>query len=267
MNNYQKGVFENSVSEHVTQLVRKLKFFHFTDVRNILSISELGLLSVEELRRIGVTPIKFDHSRHDQQFAPEGPICVSVGHPSPGLLRASNMERQFVILELDANFYFEAPRVIVCPTNAASDEISSVLLDVDLNEFNVRPTSNSVLYNPNSILGFFVNPFPIKWNSGAEGDHERDQSKASKLFPNDPQSELLLSPRIAPSHISKVICRSDAVVNIVNQLAPELADKCSVNERLFLPRPDLKNWREKVIDARRIVRILETDLKLPKLTR
>jgi hypothetical protein len=249
------------------KFVPQLRFFHFTDVRNLSSIAEHGLLTIDELARVRVKPFKFDQARHDRQFAPEGPICVAIGHPSPSLLRTNGMERQFVVLELDPKFYFDLESLIVCPTNAASDEMSSMLLDVDLNELRVRPKARSVLYNPSSIVGLFFDPYEIKWKSGASGSHDRDKSKASRRYPNDPQAELLISQTISPEHIVKVFCRSDAVAHIIKKSAPEFSTRILINDRFFLPRSDLKYWWEKSVDVGKIVGQLETEWKFPAIAR
>lgn len=228
-------------------LLMKLRFYHFTDVRNLQSIFKFGLRPLSALKALGIAPFVFDGNRHDRAIFENGAICVSVGHSARAMARVAH-ENHYAILELDPLIWLEPGNRLASPTNAAS-EMLTIAAGVDFPGIWKSPSRLEFLKSRYGIFTLFADPFTVVYDSGREYSCNR-LSRATQLgLPNDPQAELLFDFMIPTSAIKAVFLKTVHAKDVaLAHLGSDLAVPVRVDPRLFGARFDADRWQERRAD-------------------
>jgi hypothetical protein len=228
-------------------LLSRLRFFHFTDVRNLRSIFNNGLLPLKKLRDLEISPHVFDPNRHDTQIFPDGAICISVGHPSKAMARIAH-ENHYAIIELDPLIWLGEGERLASPTNAASD-VMTAAAGVEMFDFLYIPSRLDFLKSRYGIFTLFADPYTVVYKSGQERTYTRGNRTLQLGMPNDPQAELLLNFDIPPSNIKRIFLKSHQVHEFVTEKLGALSPvKFEISEKLFAERFDASSWFEAKAD-------------------
>jgi hypothetical protein len=228
-------------------LLSKLRFFHFTDVRNLRSIFNHGLHPLKKLRELEISPHVFDPNRHDTQIFADGAICISVGHPSKAMARILH-ENHYAIIELDPLIWLGEGERLASPTNAASDVMTSAA-GVEMFDFLYIPSRLEFLKSRYGIFTLFADPYTVVYKSGQERTYTRSTRVHRMGLPNDPQAELLLNFYIPPTSIKRIFLKSRQVHDIVSEkLGDHSPVKFEIDEKLYAERFDVSNWFEAKAD-------------------
>jgi hypothetical protein len=228
-------------------LVSNLRFFHFTDVRNLRSILNHGLLPLSRLRELEIAPYKFDQNRHDRQIFPNGAICISVGHPAKAMARIMH-ENHYAIIELDPMIWLAEGERLASPTNAASD-VMTLATGIDFFEFLYIPSRLEFLKSRYGIFTLFADPFTVLYKSGQQRTYNRSPRMNHAGMPNDPQAELLLNFEVPVSTFKRIFLKNSEIHDLVTEKLGGISSVQFVkSEKLFTERFDASNWFERKAD-------------------
>lgn len=228
-------------------LLSNLRFFHFTDLRNLRSILNNGLLPLDKLHELNISPYVFDSNRHDRQIFAGGAICIAVGHPAKAMARVA-YENHYAIIEIDPMIWLAEGERLASPTNAASDAMTSA---AGYNFFDIlqAPSRLEFLKSRYGIFTLFADPFNVVYKSGQERTYLRSHQVNRLALPNDPQAELLLNFQIPPSMFKRIFVKSKNVQELVTEKLGSLTPiRFEIREKLFADRFDSPNWFERRAD-------------------
>ncbi|MGD9901436.1 MAG: DarT ssDNA thymidine ADP-ribosyltransferase family protein [Spirochaetales bacterium] len=149
---------------------RELEFlYHFTDIENLTSILENGLLSKDKLNNLQVIYNSNDSDRLENKT---DCICCSIEYPNNRLRYTYeiNYKTQFIIIELDINL-LRGKNSYCSPSNAARNAGREIM-----------------------PISFIENLFIRNENS----------SQIFKKFPTDEQAEVLVKGHIELCYVTKI---------------------------------------------------------------
>ncbi|SPF80326.1 DarT ssDNA thymidine ADP-ribosyltransferase family protein [Pseudoprimorskyibacter insulae] len=153
---------------------------HFTNLDNLSSIEEHGLLPLSDLRKRGL-----EHVTNDRQRVEGHPdaLCLSISHPNARMFYKYRREARcgWAVLELSPDI-LTTHECSFYPRNAA--------------DHRMRGVPRSVLGTPEAFEAMF---------SGLDG---RPADRAPNL-PTDSQAEALVFGRIGPEHIRRIHVETD----------------------------------------------------------
>lgn len=198
---------------------RKFQLFHFTDIRNLVSIFQHGLVTRND-------PLfsELEVHRKDEVRSDGNGTCLSVGFPNYKMLYTKRLkENSFAILELDSDCLLSG-NWLAYPTNSATFDLQQAKFFVGLEaleglfEDNLRTQNGKVV--------------------------EREKLKISDSWATDPQAEIVVNERIFAEHIKEVHFDQAQHIEIARLLfqSPEPVP-FSVTSKLFAGRPDSSFWK------------------------
>jgi len=210
-----------------------IQVLHFTQVTNLEGISRRGLLLRSQLSRAKDAQHSVnDHTRIDERVFAGGGLCLSLGHPNAQLLfRFSQAEsgREYIILELDPHILKARENYLVCPTNAASNEV-----------WELQKTAPNSLKAKGSIPELFARKIV---RSGTE--IYLRPANLPTWYTTDPQAELLYLQNIPRSRITRIYCPGV----LTRQKVEEFVSSSNwnvdveVDAPLFRTRSDSSEWK------------------------
>lgn len=208
---------------------RDLKLYHFTDIRNLESIFEHGIIPRHHSQFQELRVHRMDVSRRDNNGT-----CLSVGFPNYKMLGYKRSpERSFAILELDTMCLISG-NWLAFPTNSAK-----------FNQWDTQQFSGL-----QALERLFDDNVPT---SGG-GVVSRDSLGLLKGWPTDPQAEIVVDERINPEYIMGV--HFDQPLNKLKALRIFTSPKpvpFRVSPGLFAYRADASFWKSKhVITSRKV---------------
>lgn len=189
--------------------------FHFTQVGNLPSILEHGLLPTNYLDANGINAIRNDPQRIDGTTG----ICLSVSFPNYKLFypfRKNNPGTQWAVLAIKANVIWEKDCAF-CRQNAAKAEVTNIPL-------HLRKTLPA--------LHAMFDDFP---------GVSRATLSVPENFPTHPQAEILVFEPIAPQDIIAIIFDEAAVQRQYS--AMNLQQRILYNPSYFSARHDFDKWK------------------------
>lgn len=198
---------------------RKLQLFHFTDIRNLVSIFEHGLIPRADPRFSNLEIHRMDSVRSDGNGT-----CLSVGFPNYKMLYTKRLqENSFAILEIDSDCLLSG-NWFACPTNSATFDAQ------ELNSF----------ASLDALEGLFEDN--LRTQNGKIAD--REKLRISNGWATDPQAEIVVNETISSAHIKEV--HFDQAQHI--EIAMMLFDSSqpvpfTVSPKLFAGRPDSSFWK------------------------
>jgi len=203
-----------TIEEFVTE--RGIKcLLHFTNLTNLASILEHGLLPKGELHLADVEYTCNDTMRLDGTDA----VCASISFPNYKMfwgLRQEQPNDEWVILVIYARVLFEA-RCAFCPTNAASASVTMIPLEE-------RMTLAAL--------------------QGMYGDFEgtaRSELKLPNHYTTNPQAEVLLLDGVPKDYLAGVLVATESLKAKLKATHTGLRVKLSPPH--FLYRHDYEHWR------------------------
>lgn len=209
---------------------RDLRLFHFTDVRNLESIFQHGIIPRTHPQFKELQVHRLDKSRLDNNGT-----CLSVGFPNYRMLWSKRIqENSFAILELDTLCLLSG-NWLAFPTNSAtfnhadSRQFAGLQALERVFEDNV-PTTRGVLAS-------------------------RDNLGITKGWSTDPQAEVVVNERIDPKFIIEV--HFDQPLNKLNALRIFTSPKpvpFRVSPELFAGRADAIFWK-----ANRVITTVQSE--------
>ena len=191
--------------------------FHFTQLQNLESILEHGLLSRNSMERVGAVGEINDPYRFNGQL---GAISCSIWSPNYKLfyrLRKNDETKNWIVLVLKKKVLWNKPCAF-CKTNAANNDESSIPLQDR--------------QSPGALLRMFEE---------VEGKPSREALKLSESCPTDPQAEVLVLDDVEPRFIVGAFTSSKAIEIELKQKYPEF--QFHYNRAFFLARNDYEHWR------------------------
>lgn len=197
---------------------------HFTEVRNVPGILLHGLLGRETIADRGLEAVFNDQYRYDKAA---DAICASISFPNYKMfyrLQINNPDTDWAVLRLDPKILWEIPCAF-CVTNAASDEVTNISIEVRA-EFE-------------SLASMFAD---VPWNI------KREYLGITDDFCTDPQAEVLILGSVDPSYILNVNLNVKHKINDLESVL-ELLRPYSDNfifhhdESLFTYRKDYEHWK------------------------
>lgn len=199
---------------------RNLKLFHFTDVRNLESIFEHGIVprTHPQFQRLNIH--RMDTSRLDNNGT-----CLSVGFPNYRMLWSKRIrENSFAIVELDTLCLISG-NWLAFPTNSATFN------HVDRTQF----------AGIQALERIFEDNVPTTRGVPAS----RENLGIKNGWSTDPQAEVVVNERIDPKFIMEV--HFDQPLNKLNALRIFTSPKpvpFRVTPDLFAGRADAGFWKE-----------------------
>ena len=185
------------ISQVQSQELRKIildrnihRLVHFTDIRNIPSITTHGLLSNRLLTEKNIPTISFDDFRLDNMT--DG-VCTSISEPNIAILTKRYSWRNYkdlAVIEFEPTLLLEIP-FLAFPTNAASREFSRIRYE-----------------NPSSLMGsmglgnLFANG--IQRRNYGTNEIRRERLNIPNCEPTDPQAEVIFEAQIPVSAFKRV---------------------------------------------------------------
>jgi hypothetical protein len=210
-----------------------IQVLHFTQFANLDGISRRGLLLRAQLSLVnGAQFAVNDLNRIDERIFSEGGVCLSLGHPNAGLLfrfRQAQDGREYVILELNSRILMERENYLVCPTNAASNEVWML--------HNNAPHS---LKATGALQELFARKI---LRSGSEVYHR--PLALPTWYTTDPQAELLYLRNIPRSTIVRIHCAEARVQKRIEDFVTSCNWDVDVraSAELFQSRSDSAEWK------------------------
>lgn len=190
--------------------------YHFTNVKNINSIMENGILSRNELDKIKeeLDKIEYECFDNDRADCHKDYISLSIEHHNYKMLHSrypcDKDKENMAILELDTSILTEENIKMKCSVeNAACNSGANIK---DLNEENF----NELYYT----------------------DGRADN--LNKKYPTNPQAEILIKDKIDSKYIKNVYFYSEEAKKGCGNNS-----KYQVDKYKYCPRPDYKHWQEK----------------------
>lgn len=197
------------------------EIIHFTQLDNLESIMEKGLLSTYVLERNKIKFSRNDYNRFDNLT---NTICVSIGFPNYKMfyrLRDSDSLKKWVILIIKPEILYEKTCVF-CYENAASYNMNSKSI--------MERTGSQALEN---LFYKFVDI-----NTGIT----RDEIGIRKNHTTNPQAEVLVFNRIEPSYIKGIVF-SNEDRELCKKYTGKYKDvKVVSNNYYYRARSDYKFW-------------------------
>lgn len=197
------------------------EIIHFTQLDNLESIMEKGLLSTYVLERNKIKFSRNDYNRFDNLT---NTICVSIGFPNYKMfyrLRDSDSLKKWVILIIKPEILYEKTCVF-CYENAASYNMNSKSI--------MERTGSQALEN---LFYKFVDI-----NAGIT----RDEIGIRKNHTTNPQAEVLVFNRIEPSYIKGIVF-SNEDRELCKKYTGKYKDvKVVSNNYYYRARSDYKFW-------------------------
>lgn len=198
--------------------------YHFTNVKNLLSILELNLLPVNMLNELGV---KFEHNDSQRLDGYINRNSLSLSFPNDYYLIKliyDHPERTYVILEYDIQIInFSVDPIFYCKHNAARGDILPSRC-VDVESFNAMFSPEYYPKNPNrpDYNGYF--PTLIKRSSSLP-----------LCYPSDSQAEILIKDEINSLYIQRIIFK-DYIDPQIEKICNDFHKKCVIDKRYFANR-------------------------------
>lgn len=188
------------------------KLYHFTKTKNLASILEYGLLSIETLDLLGIDYKHNDEYRFDSK---ENANCVSISFPNYKMF--FNYRRkgsdEWCVIELDPSVLYEKD-CLFCIENAATNNETS--------------RSDEDKEGVEGLKQLF-------------GDEEyRRRNKLPIYYTTNPQAEVLVMEDIEVDYIKKIYFDNKNPEFPYRQY-PKF--KFAKNKDLFYGRYDYENWR------------------------
>lgn len=197
---------------------RNIEFLcHFTRIENVSDIARDGLISRDELNKIGRDGIFNDGDRHDRQ---EGAICCSVSYPNykvffPFRCKISCAGWVVVILKPDVLWEKECAFSV---ENAASSNVSDM------------PIKNRI--GVDAFKAMFD-----EWPGGAS----RKALGVSDEYTTNPQAEVLVGETIEPHYFLGFATSNQPDADQINTRLGEISAVCA--PWCFDLRRDWEYWR------------------------
>ncbi|WDI31113.1 DarT ssDNA thymidine ADP-ribosyltransferase family protein [Hyphococcus flavus] len=189
---------------------------HFTRAENLDSIARNGLLPRSRLLSHRDKPTFNDQYRLDKQC---GAICCSLQFPNYKMFykcRENHKDTQWIVLGIKARILWTKDCAF-CVENAASNNVRHLPID----ERKTAAALNA-LYNER------------------DGGPTREKMGIKKVWPTNPQAEVLVFDTIETSEIFAVACNEK---KLVDQLTPRFPMfKIQKISDLFWPRLDYSHW-------------------------
>lgn len=192
---------------------------HFTQIQNLRSIFDMGLLSQDELNK----KLSNEQRRYNDQQRLDGhrdAICTSISYPNYRMFYSlsSSNQSEWVILLINADVLWELDCAF-CETNAAS----SAVLDVPLSE---RKKAEA-------LVDLF-------------GDYDyvyRKDLNIPNNYPTNPQAEVLVFNPIPTRFFQEVVFHDNLSLFqwILKNNPPQIQLKSDPS--FFKPRIDWRRWR------------------------
>lgn len=215
---------ENEEKQEIKKFIQDnniTEIIHFTQLDNLESIMEKGLLSNDILKKNNIKFIRNDYNRFDNL---ENTICLSIGFPNYKMfykLRYEDKLKKWVVLIIKPEILYEKTCVF-CNGNAASQKINSVSI--------AQRTGSRAFKN---LFYRFVDN-----NSGMT----RDDLKILKKHTTNPQAEVLVFNKIEPSYIKGIVfCNEDREL-CKEYTGKYVGVKVVSNNYYYKARNDYKFW-------------------------
>lgn len=186
---------------------------HFTNIKNIDTIMQYGLLTRKYMNDNKISYIYNDAYRYDDL---EDSISVSVTFPNYKMfykLRMDNPYERWAVLVLKALPILELDCVF-CRTNAANDEMR----EIPVCERKRFSAFQDMFYERNDI--------------------SRAGLRLPDNFTTDPQAEILVCHNIPSDWIEKICVEKDEDIILINKGAINIC----TDRDFFLPRVDYEKW-------------------------
>ena len=193
------------------------RLLHFTQLSNLESILENGLLTREQIEARGLKSAFSDNKRLDKY--PNVTCCCSIEFPNNKMLYVTKQkygEATWVIIEISTDILLQTECAFY-PMNAAKSDVRYG----DMNNFKGIVAFESM---------FEERP---KWT--------REFTKLPEHYTTNPQAEVLVFDQIEPKHISGVYTDDKNIADEWN--AKKLGIEFFVRGDLFDNRHDWKFWR------------------------
>jgi len=253
----------NSRAEAIMRVCRERgveELVHFTSIRNLRTIVEYGLLSLDDLERM---EIKYDYNDENRLEGMRNAICLSVSFPNYKMFYKYRQFKgyTFVIISISKSILWELS-CIFCPTNAAQKYISMLLRD---------PQSMMILSEPEAFEDMFSEKLCRIKTGGYVGIPQRllekgrireyflrerllEESRIDEYlqranlgipphYTTDPQAEVLCLESIPNKYIRKIYVENEkAKFDLVSHY-PDLPIAIEVKNEFFRPRVDYMHWR------------------------
>lgn len=174
-----------AIQEHA-QALQVPYLVHFTQLANLRSILENGLLPRSQFGRLGRAPQINDPYRFDRHL---DAISLSIAHPNGRMFYRCRQDRQnvqWVVLAIAPHILW-SKRCGFCCNNAADNRMSS------LSAWDIQ--------QPAAFYGMF---------SELDGYKTRLEQRLKPFDPTDEQAEVLVFDAIQPEHILGVAFQSEA---------------------------------------------------------
>lgn len=181
---------------------------HFTDIDNLNSIMENGLLSIEQLNKL-----KIDYSYTDEHRLEDSldSICTSITYPNYKMFyykRNIFKDRCFAVIKINPYIMIHKSDTEFFKTNAAK---ASIKKDRTTNE---------------ALKDLF---------------YESGRNKIPTNYTTDPQAEVLIKDMIATNYIKAI--ETNGFDSDVKYLASDYNVDYTYDGLLFKPRKDYERWR------------------------
>ena len=198
---------------------RGIRFLlHFTQLSNLESILERGLLTQTQIEEQGLNCAINDEIRLDEH---RDATCCSIDFPNYKMFlrlrkKPENAEVKWVIIAISPNILLEKDCVF-CPTNAASGKITRR----DVNDFKGVAALEAMF-------------------AEVEDKPSRAEMRQLDKYTTDPQAEVLVFDHIERKYILAVGAENKELVDELKKKCLNINIQC-VNG-LFKGRPDHQNW-------------------------
>lgn len=208
---------KDTILEHAA--LRELDFcVHFTNVTNLPSILQLGLLPKDTLEEEWIEYNENDSTRLDGHTN-----SVSISFTSPNYkmfykYRMQNRSKRWVVLILDAPTILSLD-CAYCFTNAASKKITSI------------PLSQLKTFQAFDEMFQEIHP-----------EYSRRHMRIESYEPTDPQAEILVFDEIPPTAIKYVIFQDDSSMKQYKPILEQLRIPYTCDSGPFGPRHDYSFW-------------------------
>lgn len=206
----------------INQIMAKRRIdslYHFTNVKNLPSIIEYGLIPREILEDEDIPSIFNDAYRYDR--CPDA-VCLSVEFPNYKMfysLRKNQSDERWVVIQLNAQILtnFECA---FCWQNAGSESSYTIPIEERMG------------------CRAFSNLFEDR-----EGFPTREQLEIPDNYPTNPQAEVLVFGQISPDYIKNIYFENWRDLNDYCRSNPRGGISMRINDYFFKPRKDFGFWK------------------------